>query len=81
MAPQVQHVPVETSVVTLVPQCPQKGSDASTGLAHLGHVFVPGNGDTRVGGVSAPEPTAAPGMGVSGWAGAPITAADDEPAE
>ena len=67
--------------MTLVPQWPQKGRDASTGFAHLGHVFVDAMGDTRVGGIiSPPDPTAAPGMGVSGLGGA-LTTAADEPAE
>ena len=65
VAPQVQHDPVETSVVTLVPQWPQNGIPASTGFAHLGHVFDAANGDNRDGGMRPPEPTAALGDGAS----------------
>jgi hypothetical protein len=36
--PQFQQVPLLTSFVTFVPQCPQKGSPAATLLAHFGHV-------------------------------------------
>ncbi|MEP6729166.1 MAG: hypothetical protein ABJE10_00945 [bacterium] len=58
-------MPLDTSFVTRVPQCPQKGIAASTGLAHFGQAFVAATGERRVGGIKPPEPTAAPGIGVS----------------
>ena len=74
-------IAVDTSVVTFVPQCPQKGRPASTGFAHLGHAFVLARGDTREGGSREPEPTDAPGIGASGGGEATFTAANDAPAE
>jgi N-acetylmuramoyl-L-alanine amidase len=63
-APHVQHDPEETSLVTFVPQWPQNGIPASTGFAHLGHVFDGASGESR-GGMRPPEPTAALGDGAS----------------
>ena len=34
----------ETELTTRVPQCPQKGIEASTGLAHLGQAWEPASG-------------------------------------
>jgi hypothetical protein len=67
---------VDTSLVTLVPQWPQNGSDASTGFAHLGQVFDGASGESRDGGIRPPEPTAALGNGAS--AGEPPAEGDED---
>ncbi|MEO8622064.1 MAG: hypothetical protein ABI625_13425 [bacterium] len=67
--------------MTLLPQWGQKGSAGSTAFAHRGHATLLPSGDVRIGGMSAPEPTAAPGMGASAGTAPVIAPTMGEPDE
>ena len=80
--PQVQQVPLLTSFVIFVPQCPQKGIPAGTLFAHLGHADGGPLGDGRIAGFACTSAVLCGCAGVATVGGtAALTAPTDAPVE